>query len=68
MYVSDKFSDQQSLFVVSAQDFLQAVQVYSNIEGGFGLLTAESRVVDTVDMSEWYEDPDFMNYMNPESK
>lgn len=49
-----------------AQDFLQAVQVYSNIEGGFGLLTAESRVVDTIDMSEWYNDPDFLDLMNPE--
>ena len=48
-----------------AQDFLQAVQVYSNIEGGFGLLTAESRVVDTIDLSEWYYDPDFLDLMNP---
>ncbi len=48
-----------------AQDFLQAVQVYSNIEGGFGLFTAESRVVDTIDLSEWYHDPDFLDYMNP---
>jgi Domain of unknown function (DUF4249) len=42
------------------QDFLQPVQVYSNIENGFGLLTAESRVVDTIDLSQWYYDPDFL--------
>ncbi len=49
------------------QDFFQAVQVYSNIEGGFGLLTAESRVVDTLDLAEWYYDPDFLDLMNPPS-
>ena len=46
-----------------AQDFLQAVQVYSNIDGGFGLLTTESRVIDTIDLSEWYSDPDFLESM-----
>lgn len=50
------------------QDFLQPVQVYSNIEGGFGLLTAESRVVDTIDVSDWYNDPDFLDYLNPVSQ
>jgi len=48
-----------------AQDFLQAVQVYSNIDGGFGLLTTESRVIDTIDLSEWYSDPEFLEHMNP---
>jgi len=47
------------------QDFIQPVQVYSNIEGGFGLLTAESRVVDTVDVSEWFDDPGFLLSLNP---
>lgn len=47
------------------QDFIQPVQVYSKIDGGFGLLTAESRVVDTIDMSQWYENPDFLDYINP---
>lgn len=47
------------------QDFIQPIQVYSNIEGGFGLLTAESRVVDTIDVSAWYNDPDFQALVNP---
>lgn len=42
------------------QDFIQPVPVYSNIEGGFGLLTVESRLVDTIDLSEWFSDPDFL--------
>ena len=46
------------------QDFLQPVQVYSNIENGFGLLTAESMVVDTIDLSQWYYDPDFLELVN----
>lgn len=45
------------------QDFLQPVQVYSNIGNGFGLLTAESRVVDTIDLSQWYKDPDFLELL-----
>jgi hypothetical protein len=49
------------------QDFFQSVQVYSNIDGGFGLFTAESRVVDTIDLSEWFNDPDFLELMNPGS-
>ena len=47
------------------QDFIQPIQGYSNIEGGFGLLTAESRIVDTIDVSEWYNDPDFQALVNP---
>lgn len=49
------------------QDFLQPVQVYSNIENGFGLLYAESQVVDTIDVSQWYSDPIFQEMLNPES-
>ncbi len=48
------------------QDFMQPVQVYSNIENGFGLLTAESRIVDTIDLSKWYNDPDFLELLNTE--
>lgn len=48
------------------QDFMQPVQVYSNIENGFGLLTAESRVVDSIDLSQWYNDPEFQELLNPE--
>lgn len=47
------------------QDFFQAVQVYSNIDGGFGLLTTESRVIDTIDLSQWFQDPDFLERINP---
>ena len=46
-----------------AQDFLQAVQVYSNVDGGFGLLTSESRVVDTLYVSEWYEELDSLLFL-----
>ncbi len=41
----------------------QPVQIYSNIEEGFGLVTAESPIVYTIDMSQWYNDPDFLNSM-----
>ncbi len=50
------------------QDFIQPIQVYSNITGGFGLLTAESRMIDTIDVSEWYYNPDFLDYLNPPSQ
>ncbi len=43
---------------------MQPVHVYSNIDGGFGLLTASSRYSQTIDMSEWYDDPDFIDYLN----
>ena len=36
---------------------IQPVQIYSNIEGGFGLLTAKTHHTHTIDMSEWYDDP-----------
>ncbi len=36
---------------------IQPVQIYSNIEGGFGLLTSRSHFTRTIDMSEWYYDP-----------
>ena len=49
------------------QDFLQPVQVYSNVDNGFGLITSESMVVDTIDLSQWYYDPDFLELLkNPE--
>ncbi|MEZ5069570.1 MAG: DUF4249 family protein [Bacteroidales bacterium] len=46
------------------QDFLQKVQVYSNIEGGFGLVTAEAPWRDTIDLSPWFSDPDFQEGLN----
>ena len=36
---------------------IQPDQIYTNIEGGFGLLTAKSHLTHTIDMSEWYDDP-----------
>ena len=50
------------------QDFIQPVQVYSNIEGGYGLLTAEAGVIDTIDLSEWYLDPDFLDHLGSSAK
>lgn len=42
----------------------QPVQIYSNIEGGFGLVSAESPLIFTIDMSEWYNNPEFIESMN----
>ncbi|MEN8201359.1 MAG: DUF4249 family protein [Bacteroidota bacterium] len=39
---------------------IQPVQIYSNIEGGFGLITANSPLTQTINMSEWYYDPEFL--------
>ena len=39
---------------------IQPVQIYSNIEGGFGLLSAESPRVQTINMSEWFQNPEFL--------
>lgn len=36
---------------------IQPVQIYSNIVGGFGLLTAKTHYTHTIDMSQWYNDP-----------
>ncbi|PID93312.1 MAG: hypothetical protein CSA96_00165 [Bacteroidetes bacterium] len=47
------------------QDFFQPVQVYSNIENGFGLLIAESPHIDTIDLSEWVNDPEFLDLLPP---
>jgi hypothetical protein len=38
---------------------IQPIQVYSNIEGGFGLLTTKNTIRRTIDMSRWFHDPDF---------
>jgi hypothetical protein len=42
----------------------QPVQIYSNIEGGFGLLTAKSPLTYTIDMSEWYNNPEFLKSLH----
>lgn len=43
---------------------MQAVQLYSNIEGGFGLAYASSEFKYTIDMSEWYNDEAFLESLN----
>lgn len=40
-----------------AQDFIQPVQVYSDIEGGFGLVTAANPFTQTIDMTPWFTFP-----------
>ncbi len=43
---------------------MQPVQLYSNIEGGFGLVYALSEYKYTIDVSEWYNDPAFIERLN----
>ncbi len=43
---------------------MQPVQLYSNIEGGFGLVYAISEYKHTIDVSEWYNDPLFLEWLN----
>lgn len=43
---------------------MQPIQIYSNIEGGFGLLTAESHLEYKIDMSPWFNDPEFLELLN----
>ena len=42
---------------------VQPVQIYSNIEGGMGLLFSAEEARWTVDMSSYYSDPGFLQYM-----
>ena len=44
--------------------FMQPVHLYSNIEGGFGLVYALSEYKYTIDVSEWYNDPEFLERIN----
>lgn len=39
---------------------MQPVHIYSNIDGGFGLLTGSAKFTYVIDASEWYEDPNFL--------
>ena len=41
-----------------AQDFIQPIQVYTNVEGGFGLVTASNPFTQTIDMTPWFTNPD----------
>lgn len=41
---------------------MQPVRVYTNVENGFGLLTAESKITEVVDLTDVYSDPAFLAY------
>lgn len=48
-----------------AQDFIQPVQVYTNVIGGFGLVTAANPFTQSIDMTPWFTDPDYLNLHEP---
>ncbi len=41
---------------------MQPVSVYTNVENGFGLLTAESKITKVIDLADVYSDPGFLAY------
>ncbi len=45
---------------------MQPVHLYSNIEGGYGLVYGLSEYSYTIDVSEWYNDPDLLRRVNRE--
>jgi hypothetical protein len=45
---------------------MQPVHLYSNIDGGYGLVYASSEFRTTIDVSEYYNDPDLLRRVNRE--
>jgi len=43
---------------------IQPIRIYSNIEGGMGLLLSAAEKSWTIDMSEYYNDPGFLEVLN----
>lgn len=49
-------------------EILQPSRIYTNIENGFGLLTAESKITEVIDLSDVYSDPEFIAYRDSAMK
>lgn len=65
-YVSYYSSLYGNDFIDSEFPLTQPVHLYSNVNGGFGYVFAKSSVSVDIDVSEWYNDPDFLDQLNGE--